>query len=58
MRAPGHPLDRDTIELNLDNAEHFVMRWNIDGDTLTFERDDVPRIAPTPLVLNAWTRSG
>ena len=33
-------VDGDTVELNLDNTEHFVMRWNIDGDTLTFERDD------------------
>jgi hypothetical protein len=51
-------VDGDTVELNLDNGEHFVMRWNIDGDTLTFERDDALGIAPTPLVLNAWTRSG
>ena len=51
-------VDGDTVELNLDNTEHFVMRWNIDGDTLTFERDDALGIAPTPLILNPWTRSG
>jgi hypothetical protein len=51
-------IDGDTVELNLDNGEHFVMRWQIAGDTLTLERDEALGIAPTPLVLNAWTRSG
>ena len=51
-------VDGDTVELNLDNTEHFVMRWRIDGDTLTFERDDALGTAPTPLIINPWTRSG
>ena len=51
-------VDGDIVELNLDNTEHFVMRWSIDGDTLTFERDDALGIAPTPFVLDPWTRSG
>jgi hypothetical protein len=51
-------VDGDTVDLNLHNTEHFVMRWNIDGDTLTFERDDALGIAPTPFILNPWTRSG
>jgi len=51
-------VDGDTVDLNLDNTEHFVMRWNIEDDTLTFERDDALGIAPTPLILNPWTRSG
>ena len=44
-------VDGDTVDLNLDNAEHFVMRWNIEDDTLTFERDDALGIAPTPFIL-------
>ena len=51
-------VDGDTVELNLDNTEHFVMRWRIEGDTLTFERDDALGTAPTPLIINPWTRSG
>ena len=51
-------VDGDTVDLNLDNTEHFVMRWSIEDDTLTFERDDALGIAPTPLILNPWTRSG
>ena len=51
-------VDGDTVDLNLDNTEHFVMRWNIEDDTLTFERDDALGIAPTPLILKPWTRSG
>lgn len=50
-------VDGDTVDLRLDNTEHFAMRWHIDGDTLTFERDDALGIAPTPLVLKPWTRS-
>jgi hypothetical protein len=50
-------VDGDTVELNLDNTEHFVMRWHIEGDTLTFERDDALGTAPTPLIINPWTRS-
>ena len=34
------------------------MRWRIEGDTLTFERDDALGTAPTPLIINPWTRSG
>ncbi len=51
-------VDGDTVDLYLDNTEHFVMRWNVEDDTLTFERDDALGIAPTPLILNPWRRSG
>lgn len=51
-------VDGDTLDLKLDNTEHFVMRWHIDGDTLAFERDDALGISPTPYVLKVWTRDG
>ena len=63
--APGTPstftgtfsVDGDVITLDLDaNTERFVMRWRLDGDTLTFERDDSLGVGPTPAVIKPWTR--
>ena len=63
--APGTPstftgtfsVDGDVITLDLDaNTERFVMRWRLDGDTVTFERDDSLGVGPTPAVIKPWTR--
>ena len=49
-------VDDDTVRLILENAEIFVMRWSIEGDVLTFERDESLGIVPTPFVIKPWTR--
>ena len=49
-------MDGDSLVLTVDQAERFAMRWAIDGDVLTFERDESLGIAPTPFVLRPWTR--
>lgn len=49
-------VDGDTLLLALTNLERFEMRWGIEGDTLTFTRDESLGIAPTPYVLKPWTR--
>ena len=43
-------VEGDTIVLNAANGEKFVMRWTLEGDTLTFERDDSLGVSPTPFV--------
>jgi hypothetical protein len=56
-RWPGtFVVDGETVELNQDNTEHFATRWNIDGDILTFERDELLGISRMPFVLKPWTR--
>jgi hypothetical protein len=47
-------VEDDVLSLDQDNGEQFVVRWHVDGDTLTLERDDSLGIAPTPLVVNPW----
>jgi hypothetical protein len=37
-------------------AEHFVMRWRLEGDRLVFARDTTIGIAPTPMIIEPWTR--
>jgi hypothetical protein len=37
-------------------AEHFVMRWRLEGDRLVFSRDTTIGIAPTPMIIEPWTR--
>jgi hypothetical protein len=49
-------VEGDTLLIDLDNREHFAMRWHVDGDVLTLVRDDALGIAPTPFVLQTWTR--
>ena len=51
-------VDGDVVTLDLDNTEEFAMRWRIDGDTLTFERDEALGISPTSFLLQPWTRQG
>jgi hypothetical protein len=46
----------DTVDLSLENAEHFVMRWSIAGDKLTFKRDESIGVGPTPFVISSWKR--
>jgi hypothetical protein len=48
-------VDGDRLQLDLDNVEHFEMRWRIDGDQLTFTPDDSIGFAPTPFFLHSWT---
>jgi TRAP-type C4-dicarboxylate transport system substrate-binding protein len=36
----------------------FVFRWMLQGDTLTFERDDALGIGPTTFLVKPWTRVG
>ena len=50
-------IDGDVVTLNLDaSTERFVMRWRIDSDALTFERDETLGVGPTPAVIKPWTR--
>ena len=51
-----YAVDGDVLTLDRDNGEHSVMRWHIDGDTLQLERDDSLGEAPTPFIINPWTR--
>lgn len=51
-------VDGDVVELKLDNSEEFAWRWSLEGDTLTFERDEALGISPTPYLINPWTRQG
>jgi hypothetical protein len=48
-------VDGDAVELNLD-VEHFEMRWSLNGEELSFERDESLGIAPTPFILKPWTK--
>jgi len=49
-------VDGDTVSLALDNGEHFVMRWNLKGNQLSFARDESLGIAPTPFIIKPWSR--
>jgi hypothetical protein len=49
-------VDDDVLSIDQDNGEHFAFRWHIDADTLTLERDEALGEAPTPMILNPWTR--
>jgi hypothetical protein len=51
-----YDIDGDVITINRDNGEQFVMRWHIGGDALVLERDDTIGAAPTPWIINPWTR--
>jgi hypothetical protein len=47
----------DSVEFTLENGEHFVMRWTVDGNSLTLRRDESLGIAPTPMVIKMWSRT-
>jgi hypothetical protein len=46
----------DTLTLDRESGEHFVMRWRLEDDTLTLLRVDSLGVAPTPFVIKSWTR--
>jgi hypothetical protein len=50
-------VDSDVLTMSV-GTEAFVMRWSLDGDTLTLTRDPALGIAPTPMVIRPWTRQG
>ena len=50
-------IEDDVLYLDRDNGEQFAMRWHLDGDTLTLERDDALGEVPTPFIIKPWTRS-
>lgn len=53
-------VDGDTVKLAFDEGanadETFAFRWTLDGDTLTFTRDDSLGVGPTPYLVKPWTR--
>ena len=51
-------VEGDVVRLDLDNTEKFAMRWRIDGDTLTLERDNALGASPTAFLLQPWSRQG
>lgn len=54
-------VEGDTVTLAFDTGgnagETFGFRWSLDGDTLTFERDESIGPGPTPYVVKPWTSS-
>jgi hypothetical protein len=56
-----YALDGDAIQLvyteGTNTGETFVMRWRLEGDTLTLERDEALGIAPTSYLVEPWRRS-
>jgi TRAP-type C4-dicarboxylate transport system substrate-binding protein len=55
-------IDGDVLTLHGESGENigevFTMRWSLFEGTLTLERDPRLGIAPTPLVIKPWTKSG
>jgi hypothetical protein len=49
-------VDGGVLRLALANGEQFAMRYSIESDQLTFERDDAMGVSPTPFLLKPWTR--
>jgi hypothetical protein len=49
-------VEDDVLYQEWDNGEQFVMRWQLDGDTLVLERDDSLGVVPTPYLIKPWTR--
>ena len=48
-------VDGDRLRLDLDNVEHFEMRWHVDGGELILTPDASIGVAPTPFFLHPWT---
>jgi hypothetical protein len=46
----------DTLVIDRDDNEHFVMRWSLKGDQLTLTGDEALGIGPTPYVMKPWVR--
>ena len=40
-----------------NHGETFVLRWALDGNTLSFRRDESLGAGPTPFLVKPWTRT-
>ncbi len=50
-------VEGDVVRLALDDGEQLAMHYSIEGDQLSFHRDESLGVAPTPYVLQPWTRA-
>jgi len=51
-----YDVEGDVLAITLENGERFTMRWQLDGDQLTFVRDESLGLCPTPFVIEPWIR--
>lgn len=49
-------VDSDIIVLQTKRSEKFAMRWQLEGDPLTFVRDVSLDVGPSPFVIEPWIR--